>query len=273
MPITHIRDLQLNYELHGEGPRVLLVSGTGADLRNDPFRANHPLVRAGFEVAMYDQRGLGQTSKPDVPYTMADYADDAAALLDHLGWESAHVIGISFGGMVAQHFALRHPDRVNKLVLACTSSGGEGGASFDLLKLQELPIAERQRVAWGVMDTRNDFSVEPPVITPTLKKLYALSIEAANVPVPSESAMGARRQLEARADHDVWNELPSIGAHTFVIGGLYDRQAPVENVERLAGRLPHAELQFFDGGHMFLLQEPTAWLRVAEFLHAQGPTT
>lgn len=255
------------YELHGAGPRVLLVSGTGADLRNDPFRAKHPLVRAGFEVAMYDQRGLGQTSKPDLPYSMSDYADDAVALLDHLGWDRPSVVGISFGGMVAQHIAIRHPGRVDKLVLACTSAGGEGGASFDLLQIHDLPVEQRQRIAWGVMDTRNDFSIEPPAITPTLKKLYALAAENANVPVSSEAAIGARRQLEARAQHDVWTELPSVGAHTFVIGGLYDRQAPVANVERLAERLPNAQLQLFDGGHMFLFQDPAAWPLVADFLH------
>ncbi len=64
-----------------------------------------------FDILSYDQRGLGQTSKPDAPYSMAQYADDAAALMDAVGWASARVIGLSFGGMVAQEFVLRHPRR------------------------------------------------------------------------------------------------------------------------------------------------------------------
>ena len=159
--MARVRDLDVNYEVHGAGPPVLLISGTGADLRADPRRASHPLTTR-YEVAMYDQRGLGQTSKPDQPYTMADYADDAAALLDVLGWESAHVVGISFGGMVAQHVALRHPERVDLLVLCCTSAGGAGGASFDLLSVADLPLDERTRVVLPVFDTRNDLSTDPP---------------------------------------------------------------------------------------------------------------
>src|SRR5215207_5622309 len=102
MPIARVRDIDVYYEVHGSGPRVLSISGTGGDLRQNPLRGQG-LLEQHHEVLMYDQRGLGQTSKPDVPYTMADYADDAAALLDALGWDRAHVVGVSFGGMVAQH--------------------------------------------------------------------------------------------------------------------------------------------------------------------------
>ena len=114
MSLARVRDLEMYYELHGTGDRLLLISGTGGDLRANPLRGTGVLEQR-FEVAMYDQRGLGQTSKPDVDYTMADYADDAVALLDVLGWDRVHVMGVSFGGMVAQHVALRHPPRVDRL--------------------------------------------------------------------------------------------------------------------------------------------------------------
>ena len=125
MPFAVVRDLQMYYEIRGTGPRLLCISGTGGDLRRSPtifdmFPALH------FEILAYDQRGLGQTSRPDMPYTMADYADDANALLDAMGWERCLVVGISFGGMVAQEFALRYPHRVERLVLASTSSGVSG---------------------------------------------------------------------------------------------------------------------------------------------------
>ena len=93
MPFTHARDLDIYYELAGEGPRLLYISGTGGDLRSKPNHMDGPLTQR-FTVLAYDQRGLGQTSKPDAPYTMADYGDDAAALMDALGWDGAMVMGV-----------------------------------------------------------------------------------------------------------------------------------------------------------------------------------
>ncbi len=111
-----------------------------------------------FDVLAYDQRGLGRSGKPDVAYSMADYADDAAALLDHVGWRAAKVIGVSFGGMVAQELVLRHPAKVERLVLACTSPGGAGGASYPFHEIQHLKGEERARHLISISDTRLDAS-------------------------------------------------------------------------------------------------------------------
>ena len=265
MPFVRVRDLDMYYEIHGSGPRVLLISGTGADLRVNPRRASHPLTKR-FEVLMYDQRGLGRTSKPDRPYTMADYADDASALMDAVGWSAAHVVGISFGGMVAQHLVLRHRDRIDRLVLACTSSGGDGGASFDLLSVAGLTRDDRALTMLPIIDTRNDPSTEPPTYAPLFD---AIAPNMAAGPINADdpdAAMGARRQLEARAEHDTWDELASLDCPTFVVGGEFDGQAPPDNLRRLAGRIPGAQLQLFDGGHLFLLQDRAAWSAIVEFL-------
>ncbi len=266
MPVARVRDIDIYFEIHGSGPRLVLINGTGADLRANPARSNDYLTQH-FEVLIYDQRGLGQSGKPDRPYTMADYADDCAALMDHVGWPQAHVIGVSFGGMVAQHLALRHPQRVDRLVLACTSSGGAGGSSFDLLSIHDLPAAQRAPIALSVMDTRNDLSTDPPTLAPMMDLLLAAFVNGAplNADDPA-SAMGARRQLEARVDHDVWDQLDQITSVTLVAGGRFDAQAPPVNVERLAGRIHNATVQWFDGGHLFLFQDPTAWPAVADFL-------
>ena len=266
MPFVKVRDIDVYYEIHGTGDRVVIISGTGGDLRSSPARGQG-LLETNFQVLMYDQRGLGQSGKPDKPYTMADYADDCAALMDAVGWDRAHVMGISFGGMVAQHVVLRHAPRVDRLVLACTSSGGAGGSSFDLLAVNDLPVAERLKVTMPIMDSRNDFSVDPPVLAPMFDMIlpFMQSGRTLNADDPA-AEMGARRQLEARADHDVWAQLGSISAPTFVTGGLFDNQAPVANVERLAEAIAGSRAQFFNGGHLFLLQDPAAWPAVVDFL-------
>jgi 3-oxoadipate enol-lactonase len=265
MPFARVRDLDIYYEIHGSGPRVLTISGTGGDLRHNPLRGQG-LLEQNFHVLMYDQRGLGQTTKPDEPYTMAGYADDAAGLMDVLGWDRAHVVGTSFGGMVAQQLALRHPDRVERLVLACTSPGGAGGSSFDLLAFAALEPGERTRRWLPLLDNRADMSTDPPTLPPGLAPIASV---IANYGPPADdpvAAMGARRQLEARAGHDVWDDLPNITAPTLVIAGRYDGQAPPENSERMAARIPDARLVLCEGGHLFMVQDPTAWPTIVQFL-------
>jgi len=122
MPLAAANGIDIYFELHGAGPPLLNISGSGNDLRRAP--ASILPVNKVFETLSYDQRGLGQTSKPEADYTMPDYADDAAALIHSMGWASCHVLATSFGGMVALNLAVRHPDLVDRLVLCCASPGG-----------------------------------------------------------------------------------------------------------------------------------------------------
>ena len=116
MTIISTKELNIYFEKSAyktNGP-LLYIGGTGGDLRNKPNQLHSPLSEA-FEVLSYDQRGLGQTSKPTGDYSMQQYADDAADLLDELSIEAIPVMGVSFGGMVAQELVKRHPSRVSKL--------------------------------------------------------------------------------------------------------------------------------------------------------------
>ncbi|HZZ87111.1 MAG TPA: alpha/beta hydrolase [Caulobacteraceae bacterium] len=263
MPTAAVRDISVYHERAGAGPPLLFISGTGGDLRVKPNVFDGPLPKS-FDLLGYDQRGLGRTSKPDVPYSMADYADDAAGLLDAVGWASAKVIGVSFGGMVAQELALRHPGKVERLVLACTSPGGAGGASYPFHEIQHLKGEARARHLIPISDTRHDaaWAAEKP-------EAYAqlLAMGSAD-PFSGEPGreMGARRQLEARALHDTWNWLGQIACPTMIAAGRYDGIALPAVQERMAGRIPGAQLKLFEGGHLFMIQDRTAVPAMVAFL-------
>ncbi|HUE07439.1 MAG TPA: alpha/beta fold hydrolase [Acidimicrobiales bacterium] len=263
MSFAHANGIDLYYELAGAGERLLFISGTGADLRRSPRLTDGPDFTA-FELLQYDQRGLGQSAVPAGPYAMADYADDAAGLLDAVGWDSCLVLGISFGGMVAQELAIRHPERARRLVLACTSAGGAGGASYPLHELVGLDAQASLEKRFSLLDTRWDaaWRAENP-------EMVAMIAEGFQLGGPDGGpAEGALLQLEARSHHDTSARLKQIGCPTLVCGGRYDGLAPPANSEFLAATIPGAELAFFDGGHIFMMQDPAALPAMLDFLGA-----
>ena len=153
--------LRLYAERKGTGDTLLYISGTGADLRNTPNQFDSPFGQH-FDLVSFDQRGLGQSENPPRDYTMVDYANDAAAVLDMISEsETVRVIGVSFGGMVAQELAIRYPHKIRSLVLACTSSGGEGQPSYPLHELEALETSERIRRNLQITDTRRTDECRP----------------------------------------------------------------------------------------------------------------
>ncbi|HEX7758092.1 MAG TPA: alpha/beta hydrolase [Caulobacteraceae bacterium] len=240
MPKATGGDIEIYYERQGEGPPLLFISGTGGDLRNKPNIFDGPLTKT-FDLLAYDQRGLGRTSKPDQPYSMAGYADDAARLMDHIGWSQANVLGVSFGGMVAQELVLRHPAKVRRLVLACTSPGGAGGASFPFHEIDHMDRVTRARHMIPISDTRRD-AVWAAGHAEFHDQLVALGAADPYADEPGH-AMGARRQLEARAAHDTWDRLPDIRRPVLIAGGRYDGIALPETQARLAARIPARSLR------------------------------
>jgi 3-oxoadipate enol-lactonase len=266
MPRTDANGVSLYYELVGKGKRLLCISGTGSDLRQAPRPTDGPLSD-NFEVLAYDQRGLGQSSVPEWPYAMKDFADDAAALLDAVGWDDCLVIGISFGGMVAQEVAIRHPSRARRLVLACTSAGGAGGASYPLHKLAEMVPAQRSALRMELIDTRWDEAwrqANPEMVALLGARMGLDGPEGEAVP-------GLTNQLAARAEHDTAGRLGSITCPTLVCGGRFDGIAPPANSEFLARAIPGARLEMFDGGHGFFMQDATALPSIITFLSADAP--
>ena len=265
MATLPLGDIDLYWERRGEGPRLLFVNGSASTIES-----SGPLIDAfarHFEVVVHDQRGLGRTTVPERQPTMADFAGDAAALLDHVGWEKANVFGISFGGMVAQELAVTWPERIDRLVLSCTSPGGEGGSSYPLDELATGTLDEQIETWTRHLDVR--FDDEWLAQHPGDRAIADLLRKRLSAPKTDEQRRGEWMQVVARRGHDVWARLGRITSPTLVACGAYDGVAPRSNSEAIAGRIPHAELRCYQGGHLFVYQDPQALPDITEFLQRE----
>jgi pimeloyl-ACP methyl ester carboxylesterase len=243
---------ELAVTLAGDGPPLLLIPGLGATrVIFDPVL---PFLTPHLRVAVYDQRGIGASQSDPGPFTTEQLGDDGVAVLDGLRLERATVLGASFGGMVAQQLAVRHPDRVSALVLAATGPGNahlvrepDPAASDALLGKGARTPADAYRVACTVLYSR------------TFQEEHAGFIEQqvrdrARRPIAPRVFQA---QLAASRGHDAWDRLPSIACPTLVMHGSEDAVMPLANAELLAARIPGAVLMVFDGaGHLFFHEQP-----------------
>ena len=262
----------LCYSVRGdpEAPRLLYINGSMGDMRRPSCEALIAQLERRFRVATYDHRGMGRSAMDTDPahYSMAGYADDADALLRHLGWDSCHVLGYSFGGMVAQELACRCPTRLagRALVLAATSAGGAAGASIPLHELARLGDFEFARQFARAADTAAVWSPYAAgallVLMPHLKHID---------PGVRDLYWGTVRHLQfaARAEHNTADRLAAAaneGYRTLVIGGDRDGVASVEAVSNLARLAPRSTLRLFSGGHGVVLSDPRCLPYVADWI-------
>ena len=264
MPVGLVKGVELYWEQRGSGPRLLFCNGSGLTLQ-----AVRPLLdplAGSFDVLAWDYRGFGRSAPVTHSYTMTDVAADAAGLLEVTGWQSCRVVGASFGGMVAQEFAVAYPQRVERLALACTSAGGEGGSSYPLQKLLELPPGQRVAAELKLVDSRWD---QPWLQAHPVDRAIAERMTAPGQDQQDPAAAAAyTAQLLACEGHDVWDRLGEITCPALVGYGRYDGIAPAGNSEKIASRIRRAELHGYEGGHGFLFQDPAALPAFIAFLHA-----
>ncbi len=262
MPNLHVNGIDLYSERSGAGAPVLFLNGSGSTLT-----AVAPLIAflaRHVDVVAYDQRGLGRSAIPPGPYSMGDYAADALGLMDAVGWPTCRVVGVSFGGMVAQEVAATAPERVERLALLCTSPGGAGGSSYPLHELAAMTPAKRAEASAQLLDTR--FTPAWLAAHPADDELVAAMAERRSGAVDEDARGGELLQLEARRHHDVWERLARINCPTFVGAGRYDGIAPLANSEAITSRIRGSALHVYDGGHAFFAQDRRALPEVVEFL-------
>lgn len=267
MPRAAVGSITVFYERAGAGPAVVLVPGLGGD--HFLWRHQIPHLAGRFDVIAPDTRGAGQSSAPDEPYTIALFADDLAGLLDTLGIARAHVVGASMGGFIAQEFALRHPGRLDRLVLCCTSPGGPHSVP--------IPPETIAVLAQRTGDPRVDLERFLALSTgESYRTAHPDDIEAHiawRVAHP-QPVYAYHRQLAAAASHDAMDRLQMIRAATLICHGTADRIVPSANARMLAERIPDARLRFFEGGsHQFFWEQAEAFNRlVIEFLTGAADT-
>jgi len=262
VPTERLNGIDIYFEREGDGPPLLFLNGSGSTLATSKLLID--VFRRSFDVVAHDQRGLGRTSIPPGPYTMAEYAADALAVLDSVGWTSCRVVGVSFGGMVAQELAVTAPERVERLALVCTSPGGPDTASYPLHELETMDPQDAAAIGVRLLDTR--FDAAWLEAHPDDRVLVDGMAARRTGDKSDEQRRGAREQLLARSHHDVCDRLAKVTCPTLVAAGRYDGIAPPANSEAIVERIPDAELRVYEGGHAFFAQDRQAFPDILQFL-------
>ncbi len=255
MPDAQIGDVKIHYTETGAGDPLLLIMGFG--MPGEAWMGVLPFLE-GFHAIYFDNRGTGQSDKPEGPYTMAQMADDAAGLLTELRIARAHVYGVSMGGMIAQEFALRHPQKVRSLVLGCTMCGGEYatvGEPEVIETLLELVrgMGRTDPQMWVERMLPIVFAPEWIAANPGIRDMLVM-LAPLLPPTPPETAQNA---LAGMFGWSTYDRLPQITAPTLIIHGDRDVIIPVENAHVLHERIPHSQLHIISGaGHGYPAQDP-----------------
>jgi pimeloyl-ACP methyl ester carboxylesterase len=261
MPIQKVGDVNLNYDIYGAGAPLLMIMGLGASSAAWDPELVKDLSRA-YRAITFDNRGTGQSDKPDAPYSIEMFADDAAGLLDKLNVPRAHIFGVSMGGMIAQEFALRHPARTATLTLGCTTAGGTHAVPPPPESLKIL-TAPREGVSPAEVIRRGwPLGYTPKYIAENRATLEAAIPRLLKYPTPP---FAFQRQLEGTYTLKTYDRLPAIKAPTLVVTGAEDVLIPAKNSEIIAARIPGAKLHIIAGvGHAFMSQGRAEFLKVFE---------
>jgi 3-oxoadipate enol-lactonase len=262
MPFAENDGVKIYWEETGKGDPVLLIMGLG--WTSHMWHRTRDVLAAKCRVITFDNRGVGRSDVPPGPYPIAAMAADAAAVLDAAGVNSAHLYGISMGGMIAQEFTLQYPARVKSLILGCTAAGGPAAVQPAPEVLQVL--MRRGMKPEEAIEAIDPFIYDPHTSPELLAEDRKLRIEW------YPTADGYIAQLQGILEWEAYSRLPQIAAPTLVLHGESDQLVPPGNGKLVADRIPNAKLLMIPGAsHIFPTDQPKmADQAVLTFLSAQS---
>ncbi|MBA7675745.1 AB hydrolase superfamily protein YdjP [subsurface metagenome] len=271
MSFAHVNGINICYEIHGKGYPVILIPGFSC--KKEIFRAQVGALSEEFKTILFDNRGTGKSDRPDVPHTMEMLAEDVRGLLDFLAFKKANIIGWAFGGMIAQHFVLKYPERVNKLVLWAANYKGTGIEDLTQQTIKGLELRKKlpEKYFWRSSRLvffhkfRKEMEANPS------KKFHGLwSVEdlikdnTIDPPTPKD----IENQAHAIAGHNTLERLHEITNETLLFGASHERICPVSILKEMNKRIPNSKLKIIQkAGHYCLLSKaPEANQILIEFL-------
>ena len=257
MPHVQLPELRLHFDVAGRsGPPVLLIMGLTVPGRS--WRAIVPALQPHHRVAFFDHRGVGQSEAPRGPYSMAQMAGDVVGLLDHLGWAQAHIVGLSMGGMVAQHVALNARHRVRSLALLATHAGGwqarlpQPRGLYHFIQTQLLRDKQEKTTALANLLFSQEF-----LATADRHALHRNLEDDFGEPVPKSVLLAQYAAIQRHYTADKLARLRDVP--TLVVRPGRDLLVRPEESDRLVRLIPNARLLRLDGcGHAVIRQEPEA---------------
>lgn len=257
MPRISVNGLALYYEIEGDGEPVVLIPGFAAGCWIW-FKQTAELSR-NFRVIIFDPRGVSASDKPEGPQTIGLLADDVAHLLQTIGIESAHIVGASFGGFVAQEFALKYPAMTRKLVLCCTSFGGPNHVAPSIETLAALAstkgLNSEERMRANLL-----LAFSPEYVRTEVAEVDRIVHLRATNEVPEHIYLS---QWQAAISFNAESRVGQITSPTLVLSGDADIIVPVQNSRNLAARIPGAELKIIESGsHTFFIEQSAEFNRV-----------
>lgn len=254
MPKVQVGDISMYYEVVGEGEPLVLIHGLTLDHLSWSFQTQ--AFSENYQVLLFDNRGVGRTDSPEMEYTTEMMADDLAGLLDVLEINKAHVLGLSLGGMIAQEFALKYPDRVERLILAVTAARPAKTAMRTnhiietLYKMAQNEVGLEERTRMFMVWSFSPRFFEDP------KQAQIMVNLVANAPHP-QPLQGLAGQLAAASRHDTYDRLEQIQAPTLVLGAREDLLLPARHSEELAEGIKNSRLHMIDdAAHLFCIEQP-----------------
>ncbi len=265
MAFVENQGVKIYWDEQGSGDPILLIMGLSYP--SYMWHRSRPILAAQYRTIAFDNRGVGRSDVPSGPYSMAIMASDAIAVLDDAGADSAHIVGVSMGGMMAQEFALQYPQRVRSLILGCTASGGPHA-------VQSEPEALQALLRRGLSPEEATEAIIPFIYDPATPRHLIdedMKIRMEWYPTPQ----GYLAQLQAIFGWEAYSRLSQITAPTLVIHGESDRLVAPGNGKLIAARIPGAKLVLLPhASHIFATDQPAATHHaILEFLSANANQT